>query len=113
GRPAGPTPPEEPAPAPRRCCGPVGWIGLLAEEAGGEVVQGPTPGLPFVGRSGRFEDDVPDAGALEALVHLADVTEEPFLRGPGPEPEEADLRVEGRRVAEGTVVRRPRVEGAN
>src|SRR5262249_57346447 len=83
---------------------------LVAEEAGGEVVQGSTPRLPLVGRPGRFEDHVPDADAIEALVHLPDAGEEPLFPGPGADPEEADLRVERRRVAERAVGRGLRVE---
>src|SRR5262249_489878 len=86
---------------------------LIPEETRREVVQRPAPRLPLVGPAGRLEHDMLDARAFQALVHLVDGVDEPLLGGPGPDPEQPDLRIEGLRVAEGAAGRRLRVEAAD
>jgi hypothetical protein len=56
-------------------------------------------GVPLVSCPERFEDGMLDADTVKALVHVPNGTKEHRFFGAGPDPEEADLRMEGRRVA--------------
>lgn len=82
----------------------------MLEETRGEIVERPAPGLPLVGGALGLEDDVPDPGLIQRLVHLFDHGGETLLGRAGAQPKETHPAMKSRHVGKHAIISSLQVE---